>query len=92
MTRRNSPTEPVGDAWFEYDRTDGRFSAMPIHWKGWLALVLLVAVPNAALLLALRQAGGELSAFARLAIIVATIAAISYAAVKLAIAKGRQKA
>lgn len=81
-----------GDAWFEYDRAGGRFSAMPIRWQGWLSLIVLIAAPNTALLLALRQASGDLGPMARLAIIVATIAAISYAAVKLAIAKGRPRA
>jgi hypothetical protein len=79
-------------AWFEYERDAGRFSAVPINWKGWLSLIAVVALPNAALLMALRQAGSGLGSVARLAIIVATIAAVSYVAVKLVIAKGRPKA
>lgn len=79
-------------AWFEYERTAGRFSAMPIRWQGWVALALLIAVPNTALLLALKQAGAGVGPIGKLAVIVATIAAVSYAAVKLAIAKGRPKA
>jgi len=39
------------DVWFEYVSVPGRFSAVPVSWKGWLALILLIAAPTAAMLL-----------------------------------------
>ena len=39
--------------WFAVSRWHGRISAVPIHWRGWLALVLAVAMPHLAWLGAL---------------------------------------
>jgi hypothetical protein len=39
-------------AWFEYTVTPGRFTAVPVNWKGWLSLVALVTAPTGLLLAA----------------------------------------
>ncbi len=32
--------------WFEYVRTGGRFTAWPICWQGWLAMIVLIVGPT----------------------------------------------
>jgi len=35
------------EIWFEYVRTPGRISAVPVHWKGWVLLLLVCLAPGA---------------------------------------------
>jgi hypothetical protein len=37
-------------AWFEYTVSAGRLTAMPVHWKGWAAMMLVLTVPTLVLL------------------------------------------
>jgi hypothetical protein len=43
MAPRGSDKSKV---WFEYVRTTGRFTAWPIRWQGWAAMIVLIAGPT----------------------------------------------
>ena len=43
-----APVADPGQHWFAVSRWHGRITAVPIHWRGWLALVLAIAMPHLA--------------------------------------------
>lgn len=81
--------EPQKNLWFKYEVTAGRFSATPVAWQGWLALLLLVAVPTGLLLLAAPWLArlGPLGMLLGLAVV---FAIVFPGAVTLVRAKGRR--
>lgn len=42
MTQSN---REKSDVWFEYVLTAGRFTAWPVRWQGWAAMIVLIAGP-----------------------------------------------
>lgn len=45
MTPESSRSEPDAGVWFEYAHTAGRFTAWPIRWQGWAAMLVLICGP-----------------------------------------------
>jgi len=41
------------EKWFAVSRWHGRISGTPIHWRGWLALMVAIALPHLAWLVLL---------------------------------------
>ena len=69
------------DAWFEYVLTAGRFSAWPIRWQGWAAMIILIAAPIAgslALSRALPDAPRALLVLGSLALCFSTLFPLAY--------------
>ena len=76
------------DHWFEYTRTAGRFSAAPLNWKGWAALIVTLGVTIASgmVLGSLAAKWGPIAHFITL---VAVILAGTLLIVRLVLTKGK---
>ena len=78
MAARESDKTTV---WVEYVRTTGRFSARPICWQGWLALIGLIIGPTAGAVLlakALPSVPSGLFVLGALALCFGTIFPLAY--------------
>lgn len=78
------------DAWFVYSRRAGKFTAMPVNGRGWLAFIACLALVLFVGLAAVRWAGTlhpVLGFLALAAVIVVGVLLIF----RLTIAKGRQE-
>lgn len=82
-------TEPQKGVWFRYEVTARRFSGTPVSWQGWVALLLLVAVPTGLLMLAAPWLA-RLGPFGMLLGLAAVFAVVFPGAVALVRAKGRR--
>jgi len=79
------------EVWFEYWTDGRRFKAMPIHWKGWVSLVLVATAPGVSLAFGARWLGDRFGPLAGLpALFVALLLSftIIYALVR---ARGRKR-
>lgn len=77
--KRNEHAE--AEVWFEYVRTTGRFSAWPICWQGWLAMIVLIIGPTVGAVLlakALPSVPSGLFVFGALALCFGAIFPLAY--------------
>lgn len=82
-----SSRQDASPPWFEYTLSAGRFSAMPIRWQGWLAMVVLIAAPVTIMVL-LAKALPQVPSMAFILIALATTFSTIF---PLAYFKGRRK-
>ena len=79
------------EVWFEYWQERHRFKAIPIHWKGWVSLILVATAPGASLAFGARWLGDRFGPVAGLPALLLALGlsfTIIYALVR---AKGRKR-
>lgn len=81
---------PKGEHWFEYQTRTGRFRAVPVNAKGWLAGLAAIAMPHLAMFLSLPliRAGGPVVLIGS---ILGTNALAFFIMWRLVLAKGRRR-
>lgn len=79
------------EVWFEYWQERHRFKAMPIHWKGWVSLILVTAAPGASMAFGARWLGDRYGAVVGLPALMVTLALSFTFIILLVRVRGRRR-